>query len=79
MTADGDSTVGRRSLLAASGAVGLAALAGCTSEDAPDAANETRTPPKRPAGSVDDEYWRYILDSIEYQNAVLQQLAERDG
>lgn len=79
MTTDGSGHDGvdRRSLLfGIGGTAGLAALAGCTGEEQPNATNATQSPPSRPSGDVDDEHWRYILDSIEYQNEMLRRIGQ---
>lgn len=67
----------RRKVLATVGAAGVAALAGCTGEPPSDTdGNEASlSPPTRPVQNVDSEAWQYVLDSLEYQNAILNQLA----
>lgn len=78
-----DSGISRRRALAAGGTVAALALAGCTEEGAdgegsgstPDAAQERLTPPDAPP-VPDDQYWAFVVESLEYQNQALNTLME---
>jgi len=70
-----DDGISRRKLLAASGtAVGVAALAGCTAGDQAQEYAGTVSeaagiePPQPPQGTPENEYWRFVVASMEYQN-----------
>jgi len=72
----------RRKFLAAAGATGAVALAGCAAEEDGSDGNATDgsgegtnalTPPSAPS-VPDDEYWAFVVESLEYQNAVLEEL-----
>lgn len=75
----------RRTLAAVAGAGGLA-LAGCTGKEKNDGGNSSSddgasggsvdtVPPEPPSTPPDNAYWQYVVDSLEYQNDVLEQLA----
>lgn len=72
----------RKFLGATAGAAGLAALAGCAAEEDGGDGNTTSsegssqtalTPPSAPP-VPDDEYWAFVVESLEYQNEVLRRL-----
>ena len=81
--ADDERGPDRRKFLAA--AAGLAALAGCTGAESSmnnstaGGAPEGPSPPSRPVQNVDNEVWQYVLDSLEYQNATLEQIRSEVG
>jgi hypothetical protein len=74
----------RKTLAAVAGAGGIA-LAGCTgkeknngdssSGDGSSSASADATPPTPPSKPPDNQYWQYVVDSLEYQNEMLQALA----
>lgn len=80
MAGDG---ISRRRALAAGGSVAALALAGCTEEGADgegspedgDGSQASLTPPDAPP-LPDDEYWAYVVESLEYQNEALRRLTE---
>lgn len=80
MPDDGDdSGISRRQMLAgAAGAAGLVGLAGCTTSEEQEryVASVTEaaqaTPPRPPAGTPDNQWWRYVVASMEYQNQQAQ-------
>lgn len=82
----GDGPITRRRALAAGGSVAALALAGCTeegqdSQDGTDGESGEQgglVPPSAPT-VPDDEYWAYVVESLDYQNAVLEQLLEDEG
>lgn len=85
--ADDDGGVDRRSLLAATGVAGAAALAGCVGEEGDGSGNVTDgsgpsgnalTPPSAPP-VPDDQYWAYVVQSLQYQNHALEQLIDDGG
>lgn len=78
-----DSPITRRRALAAGGSVAALALAGCT-EEAQDSQNSTDgegaqqvspTPPSAPP-VPDDQYWAFVVESLDYQNRALESLLE---
>lgn len=80
-----DRTTSRRNALAAAGVIGGVALAGCTGENgggnngsvSDSQGQEVLTPPDAPA-IPNDRYWAYVVESLEYQNAALQELLTED-
>jgi hypothetical protein len=75
----------RKTLAAVAGAGGIA-LAGCTgkeknnggdssSGDGSSGASVNAAPPTPPSKPPDNQYWQYVVDSLEYQNEMLQALA----
>lgn len=54
------------------GAIGAASLAGCTSgPNEPNTEESTLSPPVPPS-TPDNEYWTYVIRSLEYQNEILR-------
>lgn len=77
-----DDGIDRRKFMAGLGAVGVtAALAGCEAEEGEGTADGSSdgstslTPPSAPP-VPEDEYWAYVVESLEYQNQMLEQIAE---
>lgn len=78
-----DSRLSRRKALAAGGSVAALALAGCAAEEGEegnttadgDGSQQALTPPDAPP-VPDDQYWAYVVESLEYQNDALRRLTE---
>lgn len=77
-----DSPLTRRKALAAGGSVAALALAGCAAEEGENQdstsdgeAQDLGRPPTPPA-VPDDEYWAFVVESLDYQNRALAQLTE---
>jgi len=81
----GDDSFDRRKFLAATGVAGAGLLAGCngpTEEKlARTAAKELdsvadESPPEPPTELPDGEHWQYVVESLDYQNRLLQAQVE---
>lgn len=81
----------RQTLTGTATALGALALTGCTSEGKREEINSVfqapdDSPPRPPTGSIDNEYWNYVINSIHWQNQQIQAqskgitlLMEQDG
>lgn len=71
----------RRKTLAGGAALGAVALAGCAAEESSEGDTTTPDsgvpmPPSRPSGEPDNQYWQYVIASLNYQNQALYELRQ---
>lgn len=61
----------RRKFLAGAAGLGIASLAGCSAEPA-ERSQELKRP--EPPSDPDNEYWQFVIDSLDYQNRMLERM-----